>query len=180
MKKNLVLFKVYLMAGAFTFSGGMAMLPLVERELCTKRKLINQEELHEFTTLSQVFPGVIALTNACFVGKRINGKSGMFFAGLGAILPAYVLMSIATILYDFLPKEGAVLSALTAIRATSASFLFLAAYTIARFNLKEKRLLLFSFIAFLLTVFNLLSAPKLIIAGAFCGVLFVQYKKGRV
>lgn len=178
MQKNLVLFKVYLMAGTFTFSGGMAMLPLVERELCTKRDLISQEELHEFTTLSQVFPGVIALTSACFVGKKINGKSGMFFAGLGAILPAYVLMSVATILYDFLPKEGAVLNALTAIRATSASFLFLAAYTIARFNLKEKKLLLFSLIAFLLTVFNLLSAPKLIIVGALCGVLVVKWKKG--
>lgn len=32
MNKNFILLKIYLLAGAFTFSGGMAMLPLIERE----------------------------------------------------------------------------------------------------------------------------------------------------
>ncbi len=96
MNKDWQLFKVYLMAGTFTFSGGMAMLPVIERELCQKRQLLPRDELYEYTTLSQTFPGVIALTNACFVGEKVNGKSGMLAAGLGAILPAFVLMLAAT------------------------------------------------------------------------------------
>ena len=132
MNKNFILLKIYLLAGAFTFSGGMAMLPLIERELCEKYGLIDKESLYEYTALSQTFPGVIALTNACFVGKKINGTNGMIFAGIGAILPAYILMSLATLLYQMLPQQGPVLSPLTAVRATSASFLFPPQFTLNR------------------------------------------------
>ena len=173
MNKNLVLLKIYLLAGAFTFSGGMAMLPLIERELCEKHSLIDKESLYEYATLSQTFPGVIALTNACFVGKKINGISGMVFAGIGAVLPAYILMSIATLLYQLLPQQGAVLSALAAVRATSASFLFAAAYTIAKYNLKDKTNIIIALICFLCTVLNLVKAPILILISAFTGIFII-------
>jgi chromate transporter len=67
LKKNLVLLKAYLIAGTFTFSGGMAMLPVIERELVTKHHFLSKEELFESSLISQTLPGVIALTNACFV-----------------------------------------------------------------------------------------------------------------
>ena len=50
MNKNMTLFKVYLLAGTFTFSGGMAMLPVIERELCDKLNLITKKDLYEYTT----------------------------------------------------------------------------------------------------------------------------------
>lgn len=179
MKKNLILFKVYLLAGAFTFSGGMAMLPVIERELCRKYGLIDKESLYEYATLAQTFPGVIALTNACFVGKKINGTWGMFFAGIGAVFPAYALMSIATILYQLIPQEGPVLSALTAVRATSASFLFAAAFTIAKFNLKSKLNIALALFCFIFTVFNLLGAPLLILISALVGILMIYIRKDK-
>lgn len=179
MKKNLILFKVYLLAGAFTFSGGMAMLPVIERELCEKHGLIDKESLYEYTTLSQTFPGVIALTNACFVGKKINGTSGMLLAGAGAILPAYVLMSIATLLYQLLPRQGPILSALAAVRATSASFLFAAAYTIAKYNLKAKANIIIALFCFICTVLHLIGAPILIILSALIGILIVYTGKDK-
>ena len=179
MKKNLILLKVYLLAGSFTFSGGMAMLPVIERELCEKRGLIDKESLYEYTTLSQTFPGVIALTNACFVGKKINGTTGMIFAGVGAILPAYVLMSIATLLYQLLPQQGPMLSALVAIRATSASFLFAAAYTIAKYNLKSKINIIIALFCFGCTVLNLIGAPILIVLSILLGVLIGYTRKGK-
>lgn len=171
MKKNLILLKVYLLAGAFTFSGGMAMLPVIERELCEKRSLIGKESLYEYAALAQTFPGVIALTNACFVGKKINGASGMIFAGAGAVLPAYVFMSIATLLYQLLPQQGPMLNALVAVRATSAAFLFAAAYTIARYNLKAKTNIIIALICFVFTLLNLIGAPFLILSSALIGVL---------
>lgn len=179
MKKNLILFKVYLLAGTFTFSGGMAMLPAIERGLCEKYDLIDKETLYEYATLSQTFPGVIALTNACFVGKKINGTSGMFFAGVGAILPAYVLMSIATLLYQLLPKQGPILNALVAIRATSASFLFAAAYTIAKYNLKAKVDILIALSCFVCTVLNIIETPILIVLSALIGVFIVYTRKDK-
>lgn len=170
MHKNFILFKVYLFAGTFTFSGGMAMLPVIERELCHKHHFISQEDLYEYTTLSQTFPGVIALTNACFVGKKINGTRGMLVAGLGAVLPAYVLMSLATLLYQLIPQDGLVLSMLSAIRATSAAFLFVAAYSIARYSLTSRTTRWLALFCFVFTVLQLLSAPMLIFLAALAGV----------
>ncbi|HHV12722.1 MAG TPA: chromate transporter [Clostridiales bacterium] len=177
MKKNFILFKAYLLAGAFTFSGGMAMLPVIEKELCEKRSLIDKNILYEYTTLSQTFPGVIALTNACFVGKKVNGASGMLFAGIGAILPAYVLMSIATILYRVIPQNGPMLNALVAIRATSASFLFAAAYTIARYNFKSKGSIILAISCFIITIFNIIEAPFLILVSGLIGIIIAHVRK---
>ncbi|KAF1305370.1 chromate transporter [Enterococcus saccharolyticus] len=177
MEKNWSLFKAYLLAGAFTFSGGMAMLPVIEKELCEKKKYISKDDLYEYTALSQTFPGVIALTNACFVGKKINGTSGMFVAGIGAILPAYVLMTIATLLYQLIPQDGPILTALTAVRATSAAFLFAAAYTIARYSIQNKLHGLFAGLCFGLTVFQLIGAPWIILAAGLLGISWTFIKK---
>ncbi|WP_261805526.1 chromate transporter [Lapidilactobacillus luobeiensis] len=171
MSKNWLLFKAYLLAGSLTFSGGMAMLPLIEQELCVKQQLIDRDTLYEYSTLAQTFPGVIALTNACFVGRKINGRSGMIAAGLGAILPAYLLMSLATVLYRFLPETGPILPALAAIRATSASFLFVAAFDLARHNLRDRQSAAIALLAFIATVFGLISAPYLIGLALVIGLL---------
>lgn len=172
MHKNWLLFRIYLMAGTFTFSGGMAMLPVIERELCQKRHLLSKKDLYEYTTLSQTFPGVIALTNACFVGAKVNGKKGMLAAGLGAILPAFILMLLATIAYQLVPQAGVWLSVMGAIRTASAAFLFSAAYRLARYNLNDLNSLMIAGGCLVITLLGLLSTPTLIIIAAGLGIWF--------
>ncbi|MBO3092880.1 chromate transporter [Schleiferilactobacillus harbinensis] len=179
MHKNWILFKVYLLAGTFTFSGGMAMLPVIERELVGKYHLIERDQLYEYATLSQTFPGVIALNNACFVGKKIGGTVGIIAASLGAILPAFVLMLAATIAYQMIPQEGVVLSIMAAIRAASAAFLFSTAYSLARFNLKDAPTIILAAVCFLLTVLNLANAPTLIVIAGIVGIILSRVKQVR-
>ncbi len=179
MRKNYLLFKIYLIAGTFTFSGGMAMLPVIEREVCTKHKLMSRDELYEYSTLAQTFPGVIALTNACFVGRKINGRSGMFWAGLGAVLPAFVLMLLATMLYQLIPQRGITLAIMSAVRAASAAFLFSAAYSLARYNLRDWASILLALFCLLATLLSLASAPTLIIIAAVLGTIAAYQKRGQ-
>lgn len=179
MHKNWILFKVYLLAGTFTFSGGMAMLPVIERELVGKYHLIERDQLYEYATLSQTFPGVIALNNACFVGKKIGSTVGIIAASLGAILPAFVLMLAATIAYQMIPQEGVVLSIMAAIRAASAAFLFSTAYSLARFNLKDAPTIILAAVCFLLTVLNLANAPTLIVIAGIVGIILSRVKQVR-
>lgn len=177
MNKNWLLFKIYIIAGTFTFSGGMAMLPVIEREVCTKRHLMSREDLYEYSTLAQTFPGVIALTNACFVGRKVNGRSGMFWAGFGAILPAFVLMLLATMLYQLIPQHGVTLAIMSAIRAASAAFLFSAAYSLARYNLRDWVSILLALFCLVATLFSLASAPTLIIIAAVIGIINGQRQR---
>lgn len=174
LEKNWVLLKVYLIAGTLTFSGGMAMLPLIEKELVKKRGWIEKEALYSDAAIAQTLPGVIALNTAFLIGKRTNGVAGMLFAGLGAILPAFVLMSVATAFYQLMPKIGPLLWALTGVRATSAAFLFAAAYSIARFNLKTPLLKGIALFALIFAATNLISVPLILVIAAVLGMLFYR------
>lgn len=177
MHKNWLLFKIYLIAGTFTFSGGLAMLPLIEREVVHKHHLMTKAELYEYSTLAQTLPGVIALTNAFLVGRKINGRAGMFAAGLGAILPAFILMSLATTAYQMIPQSGVTLSILSAVRAASAAFLFSAAYSLAKFNLTDWVTITVALVCFGLTAFSLVSAPTIIVGAGILGVALTAQKR---
>lgn len=179
MNKNWLLFKVYFLAGAFTFSGGLAMLPVIERDLVDKYKLISKEDLYEYSTLSNTFPGVIAVNSACFVGKKVNGVSGMLIAAFGAIFPAFALMLLATVLYQLIPQEGVFLAVLKTVRAASAAFLLNAAFSLAKYNLRDLPSLLIAGACLIFTIFNLVDAPKLIIAAGIIGVWLTYSAKNK-
>lgn len=56
MQSLATIFVSFLKIGMFTFGGGYAMLPLIERELITKRKWIEQKEFLDLLTLAQSSP----------------------------------------------------------------------------------------------------------------------------
>lgn len=69
----LSLFTTFFKIGAFTFGGGFAMIPLIEREMIDRRGWIARGDFLELLTLAQSAPGPIALNSAVFVGYKIAG-----------------------------------------------------------------------------------------------------------
>ena len=76
MQSLATIFVSFLKIGMFTFGGGYAMLPLIERELITKRKWIEQKEFLDLLTLAQSVPGPIAVNTSVFVGYKVRGLRG--------------------------------------------------------------------------------------------------------
>lgn len=64
MNKNITLFKTFFIASAFTFSGGLAMIPLLNEDLVKKNEYLTHEEFYHYVTLAQSIPGVTAVTTA--------------------------------------------------------------------------------------------------------------------
>ena len=93
------IFVSFLKIGMFTFGGGYAMLPLIEQELITKRRWIEQKEFLDLLTLAQSVPGPIAINSATFVGIKIAGMPGALVAPLGCILPSCIIVTIIAYLY---------------------------------------------------------------------------------
>jgi chromate transporter len=173
---NLILFKTFFIASLFTFAGGLAMLPVLQRDLVDNNQLIDKDDFLEYATLSQTLPGMIVLNCACFVGKRINGWRGMFCAALGAILPAFVLMLIATILYSILPMTARIQSAFLGIRAASSAMILTAAITLYQHNIRNQYGFLIMLVSVgLLFILNFSAPLVLLIAGLFG---FVYYRFG--
>ena len=80
MNKKLMLlwqlFLTFFRIGAFTFGGGYAMIPLIEREVAEKKKWITGEELLEVVAVAESTPGPIAVNAATYVGYRTAGFAG--------------------------------------------------------------------------------------------------------
>ena len=87
MQRLHTIFLSFFKIGLFTFGGGYAMLPLIERELIAKRKWIEQKEFLDLLTLAQSVPGPIAVNTSVFVGYKVRGFGGAVAALLGAVLP---------------------------------------------------------------------------------------------
>lgn len=90
----LQLFWVFAKIGAVTFGGGLAMLPILQRELVDKLGWATEEELLDYYAIGQCTPGIIAVNTATFIGNKRHGVLGGIFATLGVIFPSIVIISI--------------------------------------------------------------------------------------
>ncbi len=90
------IFLSFFRIGFFTFGGGYAMLPIIERELIVKRSWIDRGEFLDLLTLAQSVPGPIAVNTSVFVGYRMRGLRGAAAALLGTVLPSFaIILAIA-------------------------------------------------------------------------------------
>ncbi|MDE6069595.1 MAG: chromate transporter [Alistipes sp.] len=90
------IFASFLKIGAFTFGGGYAMIPLIEREVIDRRGWVERREFLDLLTLAQSVPGPISLNTAVFVGYRMRGLRGAAAALAGTVLPSFaIILAIA-------------------------------------------------------------------------------------
>ncbi len=92
MKELLEMFFVFCRVGAFTFGGGYAMLPIVQREVVDKKKWITYEEVVDYYAISQCLPGVIAVNTSTFIGYKVKGTLGAIAAAAGVVFPSLVII----------------------------------------------------------------------------------------
>lgn len=93
----LTLFLTFLKIGAFTFGGGYAMIPLIQRDVAEKRGWISDEDILEIVAIAESTPGPIAINCATFVGYRVAGFWGALCSTLGVVLPSFVVISLISL-----------------------------------------------------------------------------------
>ena len=69
----LPLFVSFLKIGAFTFGGGYAMIPLIQKEAADRHKWMTDEEIMEIVAIAESTPGPIAVNAATFTGYHAAG-----------------------------------------------------------------------------------------------------------
>ena len=80
--------------GVMTFGGGMAMLPILQREVVDGKGWATEEELVDYYAISQCTPGIIAVNVATFVGRKQRGVLGGIAATLGVVFPSLVIITL--------------------------------------------------------------------------------------
>lgn len=120
MEKLKLLFKifsVFFKIGAFTFGGGYAMIPLIQKEASEKQGWISDEDILEIVAIAESTPGPIAVNSATFIGYRVAGFWGSFCATMGVVLPSFLIISAITFVLDAFRENKIVKYAFEGIRA---------------------------------------------------------------
>lgn len=118
------LFLTFAKVGVCTFGGGLAMLPILQREVCDQKHWVTEENLVDYYAIGQCTPGIIAINTATFVGTAQAGTWGGIIATIGMVFPSIVIiMLIAAFLQNFadLPL---VIHAFNGVRACVCALIF--------------------------------------------------------
>lgn len=100
------LFASFFKIGLFTFGGGYAMLPMLQREIVDKHHWVTEEDVLDYYAIAQCTPGVIAVNTATFVGTQLRGALGGAVATFAVVLPSLIIITIiSTILQSFSSYE---------------------------------------------------------------------------
>lgn len=111
------LFAAFFKIGAFTFGGGYAMIPLIQREVVENKKWITDEDILEIVAIAESTPGPIAINAATFVGYKVAGFFGAMCATLGVVLPSFVIISAIAGVLELFEDAKVVQYAFNGVRA---------------------------------------------------------------
>jgi chromate transporter len=172
------LFLTFFKIGAFTIGGGLAMLPIIEREIVDKKQYINKEEIVDAFAVAQSLPGIVAINSAIYVGYRIAGVIGALATALGVILPSFISIIIIAMLFTSISGNLYVEKALTGVKAGVAGIIAVAVVNLGKKVIKNLFSVVLAVIAFILAIWLDVSIVFLVIGGALAG--YIYYTVGRV
>lgn len=111
------LFAAFFKIGAFTFGGGYAMIPLIQKEVVENKKWINDGDILEIVAIAESTPGPIAINAATFVGYKVAGFFGAMCATLGVVLPSFVIIAAIAGVLELFEDAKVVQYAFNGVRA---------------------------------------------------------------
>ncbi len=111
------LFGTFFKIGAFTFGGGYAMIPLMQKEMVEKKEWVKDEDILEIVAIAESTPGPIAINASTFIGFRLRGFWGSFVSTLGTVLPSFIIITIIAYLLEGFADIPVVKNAFFGIRA---------------------------------------------------------------
>ena len=179
LKKALSLFWTFFKIGAFTFGGGYAMIPLIQREIVENHKWLNDDDITSVIAISESTPGPVAINMATFVGYRTAGILGSTMATFGVVLPSFVIILLVSGVLRQVYENQIVAYAFEGIRAGVLALIIKALWSLYKKCPHD----LFSYIlmtaAFVIVAFTNVSAIWVILGCAACGLIFSVIKARR-
>ena len=178
MSKSVQLFLSFLKIGAFTFGGGYAMIPLIQREVVDGKKWLTEGDIADVIAIAETTPGPIAINAATFVGYKTDGIRGAIAATAGVVIPSFVIIVLVALLFQKYMANEIVANAFWGIRVAVLGLMIKACLSMFKQCPKNVISYLVAALAFVLVGFVNINALIIIIGAAFAGIVYQQLKKG--
>ena len=171
-KTIICLFSSFFKIGMFTFGGGYAMIPLIQKEVVEKRKWITEKEILEIIAISESTPGPIAVNAATFIGYKTAGFFGALGATVGVVLPSFLIIAAVSLVLRQFENLKAVKLAFEGIRAGVLALIVRALVSMYRQCPREKISYMIAAMSFFCVAFFKINVLIVIIICAVIGLVY--------
>lgn len=176
-KMALLIFVYFIKIGTFTFGSGWSILAQMEQEFVDKRHWITKAELLDLLAVGKSLPGIMITNITMLFGYQMAGVAGGILAVLGIALPAVVVLSLVTLVYDAIKSNYWVWAALKGVQCAVVPIIGGAAISLGREGLQEKMGLVLCAAALVLCHFTSISNIVLILAGVVGALIWMGVKE---
>jgi chromate transporter len=159
------IFVRFLKFGALAWGGPAAQIAMIKRECVDEEGWVSEETFKKTLAVYQVLPGPEAHELCVYFGRLRGGKLGGFLAGLGFMLPGFVLMLGISILYVEAGIADSLDEIFYGLKAAVGALIARALVRLARSFITDVPLALLAIVGFALTLFASASFV-LVLAGA--------------
>ena len=179
MNAYLDLYLTFAKIGGFTFGGGYAMLPILQREVVENRHWATHEELMDYYAIGQCTPGIIAVNTSTFIGYKNKGVLGGIVATLGCVSPSIVIIMLIAALINNFADIVWVQHALAGIRVCVCVLVFDAVYKLAKKSLVDAATYIIFGAVIVLSLFTDLPTIALVVSAGIAGVIIKSLLQGK-
>ena len=174
MKDLIELFFAFVKIGLFTFGGGYAMLPMLQKEIVEKHKWAKEDEIMDYFAIGQVTPGIIAVNTATFVGYKTKGIMGGIVATAGIVFPSIIIITVIAAFLKNFANYKPVQYAFNGVRACVCVLIFEAKNSVV-----DKFCLVIFIMVIVLSVTNWVSPALIVVLTGISGIFIKNFvKKG--
>lgn len=177
LKNLLELYALFFKIGLVTFGGGLAMLPILEREIVDKRGWATKERMMDYFAIGQSTPGIIAVNVATFIGYERGGFFGSLLATLGVVTPSIIIISFIAMFLSGFADNTYVKKALAGVNIAVAALLAKVVWSFRSIIFKNLLTVLLFAASFALIVFFKINTALVILCAILLGVLLYVLKR---
>lgn len=161
------LFLRFLRFGALAWGGPVAQIAMIRQELVEEERWVSREQFNRVLAVYQVLPGPEAHELCVYFGMLSRGRVGGLLAGLGFMLPGFVLMFALSWLYARygLAADGTLAVVFAAVQAAVAALIVRAVHRIGSHVLTDRWLWTIALLAMVAQLLGVHFAVTLAIGG---------------
>ena len=170
IKMALLLFWEFIKLGAFTFGSGWSIIAQMEH-------WVEQSDLLELIAVGKSLPGIMVANIVLLFGYQLAGPLGGILSAVGLCVPAVVVMTVVTAIYDLIKNNYWVFAALKGVQCAVVPIIGSAAISLSKEALKDKIAIGLCLAALCICLFTSISNLMLVIGGAVLGLVWMGVKE---
>ncbi len=171
------IFLRFLKFGALAWGGPAAQIAMIKQELVDEERWVSEETFKKTLAVYQVLPGPEAHELCVYFGRIRGGKLGGLLAGLGFMLPGFLLMLGLSILYVEANLSGNLEELFYGLTAAVGAIVARALVRLSRTFITDVPLALLALAAFALTLFAGLSFVGVLIGAGLAYELWTNARR---